>query len=83
MKGLKTGGREKGSQNKVTQERQEGIYTAIHGQIYELGEVLDNLKRDNPLEWAKLIIKLMDFVLPKKLDVTSSGKIITVIPPTK
>lgn len=76
-------GRTKGVQNAVTISTKEIIFNAIDNMAVDFMPTMEQIKRDNPLEWAKIVVKLMDFVLPKKLDVTSGGKIITVIPPNK
>jgi len=83
MKGKKTGGRTAGTQNAVTVTTKELIFSAIDNMAIDFMPTMDKIKEKNPLEWAKIVVKLMDFVLPKKLDVTSGGKIITVIPPNK
>jgi len=35
---------------------------------------MGDLKDKEPKEWAKIMVKLMDFVLPKKVDLTSQGE---------
>jgi len=79
----KVAGRTKGTQNTVTTSTKEIIFSAIDGMAIDFMPTMEKIKNKNPLEWAKIVVKLMDFVLPKKLDVTSGGKIITVIPPNK
>jgi hypothetical protein len=32
------------------------------------------IRLENPTEWAKIMVRLMDFVLPKKVDVTTDGE---------
>lgn len=79
----KVGGKEKGSENKLTLATKELIFLSIDSQSIHFDETMCDIRDKNPIEWAKIMIKLMDFVLPKKLDITTGGKIITVIPPSK
>jgi hypothetical protein len=67
----KTGGRVKGEPNKVTAKAKEIIMNAIDNQSVAFDQTMTILQRDEPKEWAKIMVKLMDFVLPKKLDITS------------
>ena len=74
MKGKKTGGRQEGTKNKTTMKAKELILQAIDEQSVAFNEVMGDLKKTEPKEWAKIMVKLMDFVLPKKIDVTSDGE---------
>lgn len=76
----KYGGREKGVQNKTTLKAKELIMNAIDEQSVAFNEVMGTLKQDDPKEWAKIMVKLMDFVLPKKIDVTTDGDKVNNIP---
>lgn len=67
-------GKPKGSANKVTLKAKELILQAIDNQSVAFDEVMGDLKTKEPREWAKIMVKLMDFVLPKKIDVTSDGE---------
>lgn len=53
---------------------------AIDEQSVNFNEVMGTLKEDEPREWAKIMVKLMDFVLPKKIDVTTDGDKVNNIP---
>jgi hypothetical protein len=76
----KIGGREKGTPNKTTMKAKEIILQAIDNQSVDFNEVMGELKTNEPREWAKIMVKLMDFVLPKKLDVTTDGEKVNNIP---
>lgn len=67
------GGSRKGKPNKTTAQAKELILKAIDNQSAEFDSVMVKLKTEEPREWAKIMVKLMDFVLPKKLDVTTDG----------
>lgn len=70
----KIGGRKVGTPNKTTAKAKELIFAAIDEQSVDFNKVMGTLKQDEPKEWAKIMVKLMDFVLPKKIDVTSGGE---------
>ena len=73
-------GKPKGALNKTTLKAREIILAAIDEQSVDFNEVMGTLKTDDPKEWAKIMVKLMDFVLPKKIDLTSDDKPINNIP---
>jgi hypothetical protein len=77
---IKEGGRTKGVPNKTTAKAKELILQAIDTQSVAFNEVMGTLKEDEPREWAKIMVKLMDFVLPKKIDVTTDGDKVNNIP---
>lgn len=77
----KIGGKTKGTENKLTSVTKELIFLSIDRQSVYFDQTMGNIRTENPVEWAKIMIKLMDFVIPKKLDITTAGKIIQVIPP--
>jgi hypothetical protein len=68
------GGKPKGALSKTTIKAKELILNAIDEQSVNFNEVMGNLKEKEPREWAKIMVKLMDFVLPKKLDITTDEK---------
>lgn len=73
-KGHKVSGSRKGSVNKTTAKAKELILAAIDNQSADFDKTMAIVKQKNPAEWAKIMVKLMDFVLPKKLDITNDGK---------
>lgn len=79
MKGKKTGGRKAGKPNATTSKAKELILAAIDLQTEDFNKTMLVIKKDNPIEWAKLMCKLFDYVLPKKvdLDVKTDGEKIT------
>lgn len=76
----KQGGRKKGQPNLATKKARELIMAAIDEQSVHFSDVMAKLKEKNPGEWAKIMVKLMDFVLPKKVDVTTDGEKLNQIP---
>ena len=63
----------KGAVTGTTMKAKELIMNAINEQSVNFNKVMGTLQQDEPKEWAKIMVKLMDFVLPKKIDVTSDG----------
>ena len=76
----KIGGKIKGSENKSTAKAKELVLAAIDEQSVFFNDTMAEVRYANPTEWAKLMIKLMDFVLPKKIDMTTDGDKINNIP---
>ena len=70
----KVGGKEKGTVNKTTAKAKELILLAIDEQSIHFNETMLLIKDTSPNEWAKIMVKLFDFVLPKKLDLTTQGE---------
>lgn len=61
-KGFKTGGREKGTPNKLTREARESLQAIIDGELEQLPERLEQLDTKDRLE---ILCKLLPYVLPK------------------
>ena len=61
-KGFKTGGREKGTPNKITREARESLHAIIDGELEDLPERLDELDTRDRLD---VLCKLLPYVLPK------------------
>ena len=70
MKGLKTGGRQKGTPNKLTSDLRENLNDIITSEINNLTTLLNDLPNEKRLDY---IIKLMPYVMPKlnNIEVTS------------
>ncbi len=65
-KGIKTGGREAGTPNRLTTE----LRTILKNLIYdELQNLPEHLLRIEPKERLEIVLKLMPFVCPKVQDV--------------
>ena len=48
--------------------------TAINSNSELFNSTMLQLQKDSPLEWAKIMVKLMDFVIPKKMDIKTDGE---------
>lgn len=76
-------GRKSGVPNKVTAEAKHLILMAVDEQSKHFDLTMERIREENPVDWAKIIVKMMDFVLPKQMNINMEGKIINVIPPQK
>lgn len=66
-KGLKP----KGAVNKTTKTAKEIIVGAIEQQSEHIAPVLQSIRNDNPIEYMKIMTKLLDYVVPKKVEQTT------------
>jgi len=60
--GIKYGGRQKGTPNKMTKELRTVLKDILYQELEQIQERLDALK---PRERVELLIKLMPYALPK------------------
>ena len=67
--GLKYGGRQKGTPNKLTKELRGILKEALHKELNCIGDLLEQLE---PKERIEVLIKLMPFVFPKVNKVSHS-----------
>lgn len=73
MKGLKTGGRQKGSTNLVVKPLKEKINQLIEGYSIEAMQQ-DLYDIEKPEDRLKILMGLMEFVLPKLARAELTGK---------
>jgi hypothetical protein len=78
MKGRKTGGRNKGVENKVTKEIKESFKLIVENQVEKVDAAFDSLFLTNPEKAVSLLIQLSEYILPKlartDTDITSKGE---------
>lgn len=72
----KTGGKKKGTPNKTTAEIREILTGIIQNEIPHVEKALLSLRQDNESAYIDKVQKLMEYVLPKKRDITSDDKAI-------
>ena len=65
--GIKYGGRQKGTPNRMTKELRSILKDMMYQEIEIIQDHLDQL---NPKERVELLIKLMPFVLPKTTSIS-------------
>lgn len=70
----KIGGKEKGTPNKTTRELKEIINEIVSGQIGNIGPALSEMLVKDPDKYLNLLLKLMEFVVAKKKDITSDDQ---------
>lgn len=64
-KGSKTGGREFGTPNKVTNEIKQSFQLIIEKNIDNFDTWLNDIAKENPAKAFDIILKLSEFVVPK------------------
>jgi len=76
-KGNKLGGRKKGSVNRTTDMAKLTLARLADKGLNNINEDLEKIRKSNPLEAAKLYIKLLEFVVPKlkAVDMQVSGEV--------
>lgn len=70
----KTGGREKGVENKITQDARERFIEIMEGEVDSVKESLAQVRKEDHGTYLKILAQLLPYFLPKKTDVTSNGK---------
>lgn len=76
----KTGGRSSGTLNRTTKEAKEFLERIMFGQLENINEALDELKEKDNGKYLDACSKMFTYVLPKKTDVTSDDKPISIMP---
>lgn len=70
----KTGGRQKGVENKITQDAREKFMLIMEGEVDHVQKALMDVRKEDKATYLKLLAQLMPYFIPKKTDVTSNGK---------
>lgn len=78
-------GKPKGAVSKTTKKARELVLLAIDNQTQQFDEVMTRLQVNDPKEWARIMVKMFDFVLPRQVDIKSDGEpllapVINVLP---
>ena len=66
-------GKPKGAQNKVTAKARELFIATIEGQMEHIAEAFEKVRHDKPAEYLKILEKYAQYVVPKKVDVTTDN----------
>lgn len=67
----KTGGREKGTPNKLTKELRETLKSVVDNELENLNELLNQLE---PKDRLSIICKILPFVVPKATEDPNQAK---------
>jgi hypothetical protein len=73
--GNKMGGRKPGSLNRSTEQAKLTIARLANRGLDNIMEDFDKIRKDNPAEAAKLYLKLLEYIVPKKSSVDISGEV--------
>jgi len=70
----KTGGRQKGTPNKSTEQAKILFMEIMSGNVNKFKEALDHLYKEDKIKWLDVVNKFFPYYLPKKTDITSDGE---------
>jgi hypothetical protein len=73
--GNKLGGRKPGSLNRSTEQAKLTIARLANRGLDNIMEDFDKIRKDNPAEAAKLYLKLLEYIVPKKSSMEITGEI--------
>lgn len=70
----KKGGREKGIENKITQDARELFISIMEGEVCHVQKALAAVRNEDSVNYLRLLTNLFPYFIPKKTDVTTNGK---------
>jgi len=73
--GNKLGGRKPGSLNRSTEQAKLTIARLANRGLDNIMEDFDKIRKESPVEAAKLYLKLLEYIVPKKSSMEISGEI--------
>ena len=73
--GNKLGGRKPGALNRSTEQAKLAIARLANQGLNAIQEDFEKIRKDNPIEAAKLYLKLLEYIVPKKASMEISGEI--------
>ena len=73
------GGSRKGRPNQATMKAKEMINTAIDGQLLHFNDTMNQIRENNPPDWAKIMVSMFKFVMPVKSDVSGEVTLSTIM----
>ena len=74
-KGNKLGGRKAGAVNRSTEQAKLTIARLANKGLDNITEDLEKIRLENPIEAAKLYLKLLEYIVPKKSAIELKGEI--------
>lgn len=73
--GNKMGGRKPGSLNRSTEQAKLAIARLANQGLNSISEDFEKIRKQDPVEAAKLYLKLLEYIVPKKASMEISGEI--------
>lgn len=73
--GNKLGGRKKGSLNRSTEQAKLAVARIANQGLDAFREDIDKIREKDPVEAAKLYLRLLEYIVPKKSAMELSGEI--------
>lgn len=74
-KGNKLGGRKLGALNKSTEQAKLAVARLANSGLDALREDLEKIRKTDPIEAAKLYMRLLEYIVPKKASVEMKAEI--------
>ena len=74
MKGEKTGGRTKGTENKITSEARKIFIETLEEQSPYIAEAFERVRMENPEKYLDLFAKYAQYFVPKKTENSDTVK---------
>jgi phosphopantetheine adenylyltransferase len=66
----------KGATSKTTKETKEILSFVVSNEVENMGATLEKVRIEDPVEYLKIMAKLLVYVVPKNIDATSNGETI-------
>jgi hypothetical protein len=74
-KGNKLGGRRPGALNRSSEEAKLAVARIANQGLDAFREDIDKIRKENPIEAAKLYLRLLEYIVPKKSAIELKGEI--------
>jgi hypothetical protein len=74
-KGNKLGGRKPGALNRSSEEAKLAVARIANQGLDAFREDIDRIRKENPIEAAKLYLRLLEYIVPKKSAIELKGEI--------
>jgi hypothetical protein len=68
-------GRKRGVMNRSTEQAKLAIVRLANKGLDNISEDLDKIRKTDPIEAAKIYLKLLEYIVPKKTSIELSGEI--------
>ena len=74
-KGNRLGGRKPGALNRSSEEAKLAVARIANQGLDAFREDIDRIRKENPIEAAKLYLRLLEYIVPKKSAIELKGEI--------